>query len=139
MSTAALYTPEVLDLATRLSRWPITGEFRLQGYARSSTCGGEIAMGLALDGEGRIERIGMKVTACAIGQAAAALFAEAAPGRDANQIVAGEAALRGWLDGGIDLPGWPGLQAIAGAQRYPGRHGAVLLAWRAAVAALSSG
>ena len=39
-----------------------------------------------MDAEGRIARIGLKSSACAIGQAAAAIFAAAAPGRDATQI-----------------------------------------------------
>lgn len=139
MSAAALYTPEVLDLATRLSRWPVSDDLALHGRARSPTCGSEVSLGLALDGSGRIERIGMRVTACAIGQAAAALFAEAATGLVADEIAASEAELRRWLGGQRTLPDWPGLQAIAAAQGYPGRHGAVMLAWRAATAALSSG
>jgi len=36
------------------------------------------------------------------------------------------------------LPDWPGLDAIEAARAFPGRHGAMLLPWQAALAALSS-
>lgn len=40
-----------------------------------------------------------------------------------------------WLNGG-PIPDWPGFEAIAAARDYPARHGAILLAWRAALVAL---
>ncbi|HZU64024.1 MAG TPA: iron-sulfur cluster assembly scaffold protein, partial [Novosphingobium sp.] len=130
-SVAALYTPEVLGLATSLAQWPLGTDLPLLGRARSASCGSVIDIGLALDGEGRIAALGLAAQACAVGQAAAALFATHATGRNAQDIAAAEAALARWLAGEAPLPDWPGLAAIAAAQGYPGRHGAVLLAWRA--------
>lgn len=138
MSTAALYTPEVLALATGLAQWPLDAGLPLRGEARSPVCGSEIAMGLALDPAGAVERLGLRVRACAVGQAAAALFADAAIGLNLTQLATTERDLRAWLDGSQALPDWPGLEAIAAARAYPGRHGAILLPWRAAIAALSS-
>ncbi|MCC6828521.1 MAG: iron-sulfur cluster assembly scaffold protein [Novosphingobium sp.] len=132
MAATALYTPEVLALATSLSAWPWDDALPLQGEARSRSCGSTLALGLALDDAGRIARIGIRARACAIGQAAAAIFAGAAIGRDAAQIAHAADALRAWLSGEGGLPDWPGLPVIAPARDYPGRHGAIRLAWDAA-------
>ena len=70
--------------------------------------------------------------------AAAAIFAGAAAGKDANQIHRAYSAMREWLANDGPMPDWPGLDAIAAAQAYPGRHGAILLAWQAASEALST-
>lgn len=134
-STATLYTPQVLALATSLARYPLGEDLPLRGSARSPTCGSTIELGLALDNQGAVQGIGLRAHACAIGQAAAAIFAEGAAGRDAMAIKTAEAAIGGWLAGG-PLPNWPMFDAIAAARAYPARHGAILLPWKAALAAL---
>lgn len=138
MASAALYTPEVLQLATGLAGYGWDDAFPLKGSARSRSCGSTLELGLSLDGSGRIERIGMRTQACAIGQAAAAIFASAAAGKDADQLERALGLMREWLAGDGPMPDWPGLDAIAAAQAYPGRHGAILLAWQAASEALST-
>lgn len=136
---AALYTPTVLALATSLAEWPWDEAMPLQGCARSKSCGSTLVLGLEADAAGRISRIGLKAQACAIGQAAAAIFAAAAPGRSGEEIAAAETAIRAWLAGGAALPDWPGMATLAPAQAYPGRHGAILLAWQAARELLPTG
>lgn len=133
-----LYTPEVLGLATSLARWRGREDLPLHGEARSPTCGSAVSLALDCDDAGRITAISLKAQACAIGQAAAAIFAAAAAGRDRREIAAAEADLVRWLGGTGALPEWPGLAAIAPARDYPARHGAILLAWKAALAALPS-
>ena len=135
-SAAALYTPEVLGLATGLARFPLGDDLPLRGHARSQSCGSTLELGLALDEE-KIVRIGLRSHACAIGQAAAAIFADAAVGRTRDEIADAERRVAAWLAHGA-LPDWPGLAAIARAVDYPARHGAVLLPWRAALGALPS-
>ena len=81
-SAARLYSPEVLSLATGLARWPLTPDLPLSGSARSPACGSTLTLGLDVDDAGRIERLGLRAQACAIGQAAAAIFAEHATGAD---------------------------------------------------------
>ena len=132
MAAATLYTPEVLALATGLAAHPWDEALPLKGEARSASCGSTLALALALDRSGRIARVAVRAQACAIGQAAAGIFAAAARGRDADEIAAADAAIAAWLAGQGELPDWPGLGAIAPARDYPGRHGAVRLAWRAA-------
>lgn len=137
-SATALYTPQVLALATSLAQWPLDAALPLHGEARSPTCGSKLAVGLQLAGNGTIERIGLRVFACAIGQASAAIFAAAAPGLTRADLAASEQALSRWLGGQAPLPDWPQLGLIAPARDYPARHGAILLGWKAALAALPS-
>lgn len=138
-SAAKLYSAEVLGLAASLARWPFDPELPLQGRARSSSCGSTLALSLAVDERGAIARLGLKAQACAIGQASAAIFAGAAAGKDRDAITRAERAIAQWLSGEGELPDWPGLHAIAPAVAFPGRHGAILLGWRAALDALPTG
>jgi NifU-like protein involved in Fe-S cluster formation len=132
-----LYTPELLALAVGLSNYPLGDHFPLTGEARSRSCGSTLRIGIETDGEGRIAHLGMRVAACAIGQASAAIFAAAAQGRSAGELADTLAALERWLEDGGPPPAWPGLEPVAPAQAYPARHGAMLLPWRAALDALS--
>lgn len=132
-----LYSPALLGLATGLADFPLTGDLPLRAEARSRSCGSVIALGLALGDEGHIARIGMQVSACAIGQASAALLAQGAAGRDPGAVDEVADALELWLAGQGTLPDWPGIDALAPARDHPGRHGALLLPWMAARTALS--
>ncbi|MEN9683511.1 MAG: hypothetical protein RLZZ427_1262 [Pseudomonadota bacterium] len=135
---AALYSPAVLALATGLAAIPLDDGLPLRGSARSPACGSTIELGLALDAAGRIARIGVKAHSCAIGQAAAAVFAGGAQGLRTADLIDALGALEAWLAGTGAQPAWPGLDALAAAHGYPGRHGALLLPWRAALDALAS-
>jgi NifU-like protein involved in Fe-S cluster formation len=137
-SVARLYTPEVLALATSLARWPHDPALPHHGTARSASCGSTLAIALSTDAAARIAGIGLRAQACAIGQASAALFAAHAQGRTRTDIAAAAEDLAAWLGGAGDLPDWPGLAAIAPAAAFPGRHGAIMLPWKAALAALPS-
>ena len=136
MSNAALYNAEVLGLATSLADYPLSADLPLRGSARASTCGSTIELGLAVDPAGRITGVGMRAQACAIGQSAAAIFALAAPDKSFREIGTAVSSIENWLAGDT-LPDWPGIAVIAAARDYPARHGAILLAWRAALVALA--
>ncbi|MEZ5744544.1 MAG: iron-sulfur cluster assembly scaffold protein [Sphingomonadaceae bacterium] len=129
---AKLYTPEVLGLATGLSGYLWDDSLPLKGEGRSKTCGSAIALGFALDAIGQIDRIAVKSQACAIGQAAAAIFAAQAAGKGCAEISASRDQIIAWLEAGGELPDWPGLDAIAAARDFPARHAAILLPWRTA-------
>lgn len=133
-----LYTPELLALAVELADWPPLEVPDAHGEARSQTCGSTLAMDLAVDESGRIERLGLRVRACAVGQAAAAVFARHALGREAAGIGADLERMEAWLSEQGVAPAWPDLALIEAARAYPARHGAMLLPWKAALAALSS-
>lgn len=132
MASAALYTPEMLGLATSLAEFPWDEELPLQGAARSKSCGSTIDLALSLDDADRIERVAVRSRACAVGQAAAAIFAKAAVGRKLADMAADRERMEQWLAGNAAMPDWPGLAVIAPALDYPARHGAIMLAWQAA-------
>ncbi len=134
---AALYTPEILALAVELARFPLDESLTLTGEAQSRVCGSWVTLGVTLDEAGRIGAVGARVSACAIGQASAALFLKAASGCDAADIAAALAEIEVWLAGGGPTPSWPGIAILASARPFPARHAAILLPWRATLAALS--
>ncbi len=138
MSTEKLYTPQLLAAAMDLANYPPIETALLHGEARSPTCGSSVAVDLFLDEEERIERIGLKVTACAIGQGSAAILARHAPGKLPEEIRAAAESMAAWLAEEGPAPIWPELAMIAPARDYRARHGAMLAPWRAAIAALSS-
>lgn len=135
-----LYTPAVLLAATGLAAWPWDEVHPFVGQARSRTCGSTITLGLALDAAGGVSAIGIRAHACAIGQASANAFASGAIGRTRAAIAGARAGLGTWLAGEGDLDAllgdWPGLAVIAQARTISSRHGAIVLAWDAALEAL---
>jgi len=135
---AKLYSPALLGLATELARFPLDDSLPLRAEARSRSCGSVITVGLALGPAQEIARIGMQVSACAIGQASAALMAQSAVGTASARIVQTTSQLEAWLAGQGPLPDWPGIAVLTPALAHPGRHGALLLPWTAACSALSS-
>ncbi len=138
MAGATLYTPEVLVLAVDLAAFPFDPQLPFQAEVRSPTCGSSLRLGLACDAQARVSRVGVAAQACAIGQAAAALFARGAVGRSLAEIELAGQGIRAWLAGEGELPAWPGFAALSAIPAYPGRHGAVMLAWNGAREALST-
>lgn len=132
----ALYSPSLLALAATLADFPLNREFAHAATARSRTCGSTISIGLDTDPDGAIAQIGMMVTACAVGQSAAAILASSARGRSPADIRRAREMVEKWLEGEGDPPDWPGFEALLPARDYPGRHGALLLPWKAASEAL---
>lgn len=134
---AVLYTPDILALAVELAAFPLEDDLPLRGEAVSRVCGSRVSIGASTT-VGAIDRVGARVTACAIGQAAAAIFLRAAKGRDLSGLSDAVRSIEDWLAGADTLPDWPGIDRLGPARAYPGRHPAILLPWKAAVAALSN-
>ena len=135
---APLYTTEILRLAASLEA-PRELE-RVDGRAevRSPTCGSRVKLMVQLDAEGRVEALSQHVHACAFGQASAALVEKAAVGRRRTDVETGLEQLSGWLEGSNAAPEWPGVSALAPARSRKSRHGAILLPFRALIAAIES-
>ncbi len=128
----------MLAAAVELANYPMLEEHAFHGTARSASCGSSLEMDLALDPKGRLSQVGLTVRACAVGQASAAIFARHAVGRSIDDLTGIHDGLIDWLSGEAPAPDWPGLDLIAPARNYRGRHGAMLLPWKAAIAALST-
>lgn len=126
--SAPLYTREILALAVALADYPRLDAPACSGDLRAPLCGSRVALDLIFAPDGRVARVGLAVEACALGQAAATLFARGAPGRSPVQLAAAHEELTDWLAGRADsLPGWPGMATLAPARDYPARHAAILL------------
>ena len=93
-------------------------------------------MAVAMDGD-RVASLQQAVEACAFGQASAALMGAAAPGRTADDIRTAIEGVATWLVGDhAAVTAWPGLAVLDPARSRTARHGAILLPFRALLAAI---
>lgn len=134
--SAALYNRDILALAVATADFPPLDAPRHRVSARAPLCGSAIILDLDTDEAGRIAGVGLHVEACALGQASAALLARHAAGQGLAEIRATRDAMVAWFKGEGDEPRWPGFALLAPARDYPARHGAILLPFDAAIAAL---
>jgi NifU-like protein involved in Fe-S cluster formation len=132
-----LYTREILRLAASIPGQRSFSELTDVSIFRSATCGSRAAIRVTLDGEGRVAAIEQAVEACAFGQAAAALVGSGAIGMTGAEAMKALAGVERWLDGSMNEP-WPGLDALATARLRRGRRWAILLPFRALVAAIEN-
>jgi NifU-like protein involved in Fe-S cluster formation len=106
---------------------------------RSPTCGSRITIAVQLDGDRRVEMISQQVHACAFGQASAALVQQHAIGRAHDEVAAALVTISRWLAEEQDeAADWPGIEALEPARPRKGRHGAILLPFRALLAAMEA-
>jgi NifU-like protein involved in Fe-S cluster formation len=131
------YTREILRLASSIPYQVGFEELEEATERRSPTCGSRIRVAVELDWAERVVRLRQAVEACAYGQASAALMGGHAIGRSAEEVAVAVAELESWLAGRSDVPvAWPGFEVLAPARSRKGRHGAILLPFRALAAAI---
>ena len=136
---APLYTTDILRLAASLAEPCQLDREDCRAELRSPTCGSRVTVALQLDDTGRVQRVSQHVHACAFGQASAALMERSAIGRGHDEAAATLLALSGWLAGEREDAGeWPGLEALEPARSRRSRHRAILLPFRALLAALET-
>lgn len=134
--SAPLYNLDILRLAASIAPDGRLATPDATVERRSAVCGSRVAVDVIADEQGRVAQFGQEVSACALGQAAAALLARNIVGSDAGQLAAARDALTDWLGGARDDPGgWPGLHLLASARAYPARHPSIRLAFEAAAEA----
>lgn len=137
--TTPLYSTEILRLAASL--YGPRELDRVDGGAelRSPTCGSRISTSVQLDRDRRVEAISQQVHACAFGQASAALLERHAFGSAHDDISQALILLSRWLAEEQEDPGgWPGIVALEAARERKARHGAILLPFRALLAAIEA-
>jgi NifU-like protein involved in Fe-S cluster formation len=130
------YTFAILRLAASLPIDTDLPDATGHGEARSSTCGSTLRTAVCL-ADDRICALTQKVTACAYGQASAALVQQWAVGRTGVEVVAMKRRLARWLSGAGEVPA--DFEPLAPVQGRAGRHGAVLLPFDALLAAMTTG
>jgi NifU-like protein involved in Fe-S cluster formation len=137
--SSPLYTTEILRLAASLHDANALEREDGRAELRSPTCGSRIAMAVQLDDERRVERLWMNVHACAFGQASAALVNQHGIGRKHDEIAEALVIISRWLAREQEETGdWPGIDALEPARPRKARHGAILLPFRALLAAIES-
>ena len=133
------YTTEILRLAASLHEMRELEREDGRAELRSPTCGSRIAIAVQLDRDRRVQMISQKVHACAFGQASAALLQQHAVGRAHDEVAGALVTISRWLAEEQDeAGGWPGIDALEPARPRKGRHGAILLPFRALLAAIES-
>lgn len=134
-----LYHNRVLELAASI---PNVGALEgAQGSVEkvSRICGSTVRVDVILSEDGNIvEGVAVDPKACALGQAATAIFAEHAVGASVEEIVAARDALKAMLkeDGPPPEGRFWELRHLAGVADYPQRHTSTMLPFLAAVAAI---
>jgi NifU-like protein involved in Fe-S cluster formation len=137
--TAPLYTTDILRLAASLQEERELGREDGRAELRSPTCGSRITLTVELDDDRRVRMVSQRVHACAFGQASAALVQQHAVGRAHDEVASALVTISRWLAQEQDEAGdWPGIDVLAPARRRKGRHGAILLPFRALLAAIES-
>jgi NifU-like protein involved in Fe-S cluster formation len=130
-----LYTRDILRLAASIPHQAALADPQGIAALRSPTCGAMMTVAVTLGDDGRVAALSQSVSACAFGQATAALLGQGAIGRDEQEARAALDAVQCWLSGD-DVDPWPGFDALEPARTKAGRHGAIMLPFRALLAAI---
>lgn len=134
-----LYTTEILRLAASLQEMRELEREDGRAELRSPTCGSRIKIAVQLDRDRRVQMLSQQVHACAFGQASAALVQKHAIGRAHDEVADALVAISRWLAEEQDETGdWPGIAVLEPARPRKARHGAILLPFRALLAAIES-
>jgi len=131
-----LYTRDILRLAATIPGQRSFAEMEDADVLRSPTCGSRVAMRVTLDNAGRVASVEQAVEACAFGQAAAALVGCGAIGMTGDEAAMALPKVESWLTQDHGEP-WPGLSVLHPVRARRGRHGAILLPFRALIAAIA--
>lgn len=135
--SSPLYNREILRLAASVPPRRCLDTPDASAERRSPTCGSRVRVDVRMTQDGRIAELAMEVSACALGQASAALLCAHAQGRSTDELAAARDALKHWLaqPNATDASFWPGIEALGVARAYPARHASILLAFEAAAEA----
>ncbi|MEP3655278.1 MAG: iron-sulfur cluster assembly scaffold protein [Litorimonas sp.] len=133
-----LYNSDILSLSSTLENAAL---FSPGGTARkvSKLCGSWLEIDLNLDGD-VVSECALRLQACALGQASAAILKEQIVGASLEELSAARDGLKAMLKEGAEPPSgrFAKLALLSGVSKYPARHTSTLLAFEAAVDAFES-
>ena len=134
----ALYSKDVLRRAAMIGR---TGRLAAPGASVtrvSPVCGSRITVDVEMR-DGVVSDYAQDIHACALGQSSASILAEQIVGRSGRELREVAANLRAMLVDGSPAPGgdWSALSILAPVHDHKSRHGAVMLAFEAAIDAIA--
>ncbi|MCH4892953.1 iron-sulfur cluster assembly scaffold protein [Sphingomonas sp. SFZ2018-12] len=135
--SAPLYNARILRLAASIPHHAPLADAMAVAENRSSVCGSRVKVAVRVNADGRLEALGLDVSACALGQASAALMASHAIGRRGEELAAARDALTAWLAGEGALPDWPEIELFDAARAHVARHASIRLPFEAVAAAVA--
>lgn len=97
---------------------------------RSPICGSELTLDAVIEND-RVQQLGWRVRACALGQASTAIVIGRARELDAPTVQTVGAQLQAILKGEVVACDWPELAFFSFAQDIPSRHESAMLPFRA--------
>ena len=133
---STLYNRDILRLAASLV--PSDRLENADGVAevRAPLCGSRIQAEVAFTPDQKISALALRASACALGQASAAILRANAVGTDVATIAQIRAQIAEMLNANAQPPQiWPDLALLAPAKDYASRHAAILLPYDALLAA----
>lgn len=137
--SAPLYTREILRLAVSIPHQQRLDKPDGTAEMRSQTCGSRVCVDVIVTSDNRIDKLGIDVNACALGQASTAILANEAIGKTVKEFSDARDSLAKFLDGSTDEPGsWKNFDLLMPAQAHKGRHAAILLPYDAIVQAMKN-
>lgn len=132
-----LYSSDILTLSSTLRNRTLDAP---DGTARkvSKLCGSWVEIDVIMDGE-VINEVALRVEACALGQASAAILQSAIRGATLSDLTDARDALKMMLkeEGPPPKGRFSDLALLEGVRDYPARHQSTMLAFEAAVEALT--
>ena len=133
-----LYNTDILSLSSTLENSELASP---DGTARkvSKLCGSWLEIDLIIEAD-KVSDCALRLQACALGQASAAILKEAIIGSTLEELRDARDGLRAMLKEGGKPPlgRFEKLALLAGVAKYPARHTSTLLAFDAAVAAFET-
>jgi len=131
-----LYNSDILTLSSSLRNERLEEP---DGTSRkvSKLCGSWLEIDVNMDGN-VVGEAALRVQACALGQASAAILKEKIVGASLPELIAARDALKAILKSGGHPPEgrFARLELLKGVSAYPARHTSTLLAFEAAVEAV---
>jgi len=134
-----LYSSDILSLSATLQNAALDAP---DGTSRkvSKLCGSWVEIDVRMDGE-VVSDVALRVQACALGQASAAILQERIIGASLTELIEARDGLKAMLKEGAEPPSgrFERLAMLAGVRDYPARHQSTMLAFEAAVDAIEMG
>ena len=134
-----LYSGQILQLAGSIPHLGRLAEPQGSAKLRAPLCGSTITTAVVLTGD-RVSGFAQEVRACALGQASAAILGQAVLGRSRQELAQTRDTLAAMLaqDGPAPAAPFAGYEVLRAARDYRNRHGSILLALNAVLAAIDA-
>lgn len=142
MALNDVYNQQLLALAANIERIGTLAEPDGRAVAHSRLCGSKVTVEVTVDEAACVTAFAHNVKACALGQAASAIMAQAVIGTSLTDLKAVRDGMYAMLKEGGAVPShvgdgrWAALQALSPVRAFKARHASTLLTFDATVEAV---